>query len=476
MRKIALLTLSLTAALGALISASETPAQDEIASPGRLAVDFSKIIGPIKAVNGTNIGYPTGYETLSHPEGAFADARFAAVRLHDCPWYNGGLRVVDVQHIFGNFNSDPADPKNYFFAATDDYIRPILEGGSKIIYRLGTSIEHSRNHYFTGPPEDPEKYAEICAGIVRHYTRGWANGFHWKIDYWEIWNEPDVVPQMWRDKDFQTYCDFYVLVAKRLKSEFPDITVGGPAFAWPGEERVKLFLDTVQRENAPLDFFSWHCYTTDPRLMTDNVPKFRAELDRRGFTKTELHLNEWHYIETPNSEHTRGDMNGHDSAAFTGYVLSRWQDVPLDMGNFYCTWLSSYGLLDESVRLGFFDPNINKRRPYYVFIAFADLLEKTPQRVETEDRENVSLLGGVGNAAVAGQEDNISRKALLVSCYKQSLPALEIELAGVPESGTVNVKRIDSENVCAEEKIDYSGSLLKIANPDGSFVLMITWE
>ena len=460
-RTIVLLALFAAAAVGALGLGRA------VCEEGRLAVDFGESLGPIKAVNGTNIGYPTGYEMLSHPEGAFADARFASVRLHDCPWYNGGLRVVDVQHVFGNFNSDPADPKNYFFAATDDYIRPILEGGAKVIYRLGTSIEHSRNHYFTGPPEDPEKYAEICAGIVRHYTRGWADDFHWKIDYWEIWNEPDVIPQMWRDRDFQTYCDFYVLVAKRLKSEFPDIAVGGPAFASPGDEKVKLFLDTVQRENAPLDFFSWHCYTTDPHLMIDNVPKFRAELDRRGFTKTELHLNEWHYIEVPNSAGIRNDMNGPDSAAFTGYVLSRWQDVPIDMGNFYATWISSYGLLDESVKLGVFDPNLNKRPPYFVFIAFADLLDQTPERVRTEDRENVSLLAGVGSDG---------QKALLVSCYKESLPTLEIALAGTAESGKVRVKRIDFENTWTEQEVEYSDSTLKIANREGSFVLMITWE
>ena len=30
--------------------------------------------------------------------------------------------------------------------------------------------------------------------VVMHYNKGWANGFHYGIRYWEIWNEPDFMP------------------------------------------------------------------------------------------------------------------------------------------------------------------------------------------------------------------------------------------------------------------------------------------
>ena len=35
------------------------------------------------------------------------------------------------------------------------------------------------------------------AATVRHYNRGWANGHEWGIRYWEIWNEPDGLDDMW---------------------------------------------------------------------------------------------------------------------------------------------------------------------------------------------------------------------------------------------------------------------------------------
>ena len=46
--------------------------------------------------------------------------------------------------------------------------------------------------YHTFPPKDPEKWARICEHIIRHYTEGWADGYHYNIRYWEIWNEPEV--------------------------------------------------------------------------------------------------------------------------------------------------------------------------------------------------------------------------------------------------------------------------------------------
>ena len=60
-------------------------------------------------------------------------------------------------------------------------------------------IEHSgpKVHFNSSIPDDFEKAAEMFAGTVCHYNRGWANGHEWGIKYREIWNEPDDMNCMW---------------------------------------------------------------------------------------------------------------------------------------------------------------------------------------------------------------------------------------------------------------------------------------
>ena len=41
---------------------------------------------------------------------------------------------------------------------------------------------------------DIDKFAEVVRHIVLHYNKGWADGYHYGIRYWEIWNEPDFKP------------------------------------------------------------------------------------------------------------------------------------------------------------------------------------------------------------------------------------------------------------------------------------------
>lgn len=151
-------------------------------------------------------------------------------RLHDSPLDNPGMRLVDIQQIFCNAGADADDPSSYYFRQTDDYIANCRRCGTDIIYRLGTSIEHSNERYYSYPPDDYEKWADICIHIIRHYNEGWNNGFNWNIRYWEIWNEPDLHDNMW-NADLEEFIRFYGIVAARIKRRFPKLMIGGPPSA-----------------------------------------------------------------------------------------------------------------------------------------------------------------------------------------------------------------------------------------------------
>ena len=132
---------------------------------------------------------------------------FAFARTHDWALINPAERVCDYYHIFPLMHLDAKDPKNYHFGPTDYLLkRTREETGLDIFYRLGTSIEHSgtKVHFNSLIPEDFDKVAEIFAGTIRHYNKGWANGYNWNIKYWELWNEPDGTNNMWCEPEGDT--------------------------------------------------------------------------------------------------------------------------------------------------------------------------------------------------------------------------------------------------------------------------------
>jgi hypothetical protein len=75
-------------------------------------------------------------------------------------------------------------------------------------------------------PKDFAKWARICEHVIRHYNEGWAKGFRWGIEYWEIWNEPES-NTMWRGSTREAFFEFYRTAALHLKAKFHGIKVGG---------------------------------------------------------------------------------------------------------------------------------------------------------------------------------------------------------------------------------------------------------
>ena len=187
-------------------------------------------------------------------------ARIPYSRNHDsnmCTVY-GGPYAHDITAIFPNFDADPENPDSYDFACTDESILVTLDAGTKTFFRLGQTIEHQIKKHGTIPPKDFKKWAVICEHIIRHYNYGWANGFNLNIEYWEIWNEPDLDhdnstnKRTWGGTQSQFF-DFYETAAKHLKSCFPELKIGGPALAC-NEQWAADFLSTMKKKKRTYGF------------------------------------------------------------------------------------------------------------------------------------------------------------------------------------------------------------------------------
>ena len=359
----------------------------------RILWDFNKTSGRIKPLNAVNNGptLPGVRSTKTGSTPLFKTARFPYARNHDASHYTpyGGEHIVDVHRIFKNFSADENDPASYWFEPTDAYLKATTDAGTKVFYRLGASIEHYVK-YGTIPPKDYKKWARICEHIIMHYTKGWADGFHYDIEYWEIWNEPDCHNRdgsnpCWQGTD-EEFTEFYITVSKYLKSRFPHLKIGGPAFCtiWRNKE---WFLKEIKKANAPLDFFSYHWYGATLEKFSQTLKEAQRQLEATGFSGTPTILNEWNYVRGWIDEEWKYSLNTEKNLKGASFVLGAMclaQDGPLDMLMYYdARPCGMNGLFDIST----YEP----LKPFYSFVMFADLkdtgdyvrAEKIPEDIYT---------------------------------------------------------------------------------------------
>ncbi len=286
------------------------------AGTANVTVDFSKPVRPMKPMHG--VGQPPQVGWSYHLFHYLKEAGIPFSRLHDVGGHHGKNAYVDIPNLFRDFDADETDPKNYDFTFTDRLIAELVKNDVEPFFRLGITIENLAHIrcYRTYPPKDFAKWARICEHVIRHYTEGWANGFTYKIRYWEIWNEPDnhqdiQQNSMWTGT-WQQYMELYDVTAKHLKKCFPHLKIGGYAscgfYAAAKSPTVKAanssprtqyfvdcyleFLKFVKERKSPMDFFSFHTYS-DVKEALRQIDWGIDTLHAYGFTNVETSVNEW---------------------------------------------------------------------------------------------------------------------------------------------------------------------------------------
>ena len=392
-----------------------------------IRVDCGSPLGVIRPLHGVNNG-PTGerrYERRSNFE-SFSELRLPFVRNHDASLSEayGSQHVVDVHCIFSDFSRDPSDASAYDFQMTDEYTKTIIDAGSAVFYRLGASIENWSAKYGTRMPKDFSKWVDVCEHIVMHYTEGWANGFTYDITYWEIWNEPDLDPddaiekRTWGGTKAEFF-DLYALAAKRLKSRFPHLKIGGPALAY-NESWADEFLSELRKREVPIDFFSWHIYSTEPKKISAKAKRIEALLQKHGYGELESILNEWNYVD--DWDRPLGFLKvvkGLKGASFDVAVMCEMQNETRTASMMY------YDARVEKIWNGLFDSDtLLPLKGYYAFKAYGKLYHTDHALPISKDDDEIY-------AVAAASEDSV---ALLLTSYADRMPTdkdLEIFFDGL---------------------------------------------
>ncbi len=360
-------------------------------------IDFNERLGKIKPMHSVNNGPAQGPGKLVSNFESFKELEIPYVRNHDASLSEpyGCQHVVDVHCIFPDFSKDENDEKNYDFTMTDVYNKIIIEAGSKVFYRLGSSIEHWKRKYGTVLPVDFEKWARICEHIIMHYNEGWANGYNMGIEYWEIWNEADLDPddatnkRTWGGTKKQFF-EFYDVVAKYLKNRFPNLKIGGPASCG----NLGWAEDFIAQLDAPLDFFSYHMYAYEPQFMAEFTAKAKNMLKKYGYGDTETILNEWNYVrDWGDPQEYIQAIHGMKGAAFVAATMCAVQNGGnLDM-------LMYYDCRQRTPWNGMFDfYTLKPLKGYYPFKMFSTLYKLGTQvRSECDDGDVIVTSATDGN-------------------------------------------------------------------------------
>lgn len=390
-------------------------------------------------------------------------------RYHDTMLWRaaGGPNVVDISSIFKDFSKDENDPASYDFFYTDKYVQTTFAAGTKPFFRLGESIEHGEKKYNVHPPQDFNKWARICEHIISHYTEGWADGFNYDMEYWEIWGEPDCKDKSLWTGTQQEFFDLYEITAKHLKSRFPHLKIGGPGLSqtafsditWGGE-----FLEYMSAQNVPIDFFSWHIYAdnTDEFIkMSNGVQEL---LDKNGYTQTENIMNEWNYVKdwTDNFTYSIKQIIGVKGAAFEAAVMCTAQlKTTVDMAMYYDARPSGFN--------GIFDfYTMEPLKGYYPIKMFSELYALGTQVECLNDMKDIYALGAMNDKGESGfmiaryEDDDSVTEDKKVTVKIPELKNKKFECSVVDD---VHTNKIDTV------KTDADGNLELIMKPNCVFFL-----
>jgi len=442
-------------------------------------VDLSKDAGQVRPVH--SVGQPPILGWCS--DGLFhylTEANIPYARLHDTGGAYAGNRFVDVPNIFRNFDANEKDPKNYDFAFTDKLLAAMAKAKVKPIYRLGVTIE---NEWYVSakriaPPKDFAKWARICEHIIAHYNEGWANGFKYGIEYWEIWNEPEpgvsfsardprqklipegaVFSQMWSGTKEQ-YFDLYETTSRHLKKRFgKKIKIGGPAatgcfgMTYADDDqgleartyRVingwnRDFIRFVAEKKCPMDFYSFHSYRPIDKTV-DEWREVRGILNANGL-KVETHLNEWNNVNmTP--EYGKASQAAH----YAGMLIALQQETDLALACFYDAGVSVIG--PQVNYKGLFTPYCQPNVGYWPFKLFGELYAlgtAVPVTIEQdyEGLKGVRILAAKGADGKVGLL--IANTGNSVRLTLKGLPP-EMRAYAVTETRTVDGINFDADDI-----------------------------
>ncbi len=244
-------------------------------------------------------------------------------------------------------NNEAVEKQSAYYHGIIDRI--CASGGTVILTFFGTPAGMGKVLDKRSQPLDTQEFRKL----VKKYIREFRNDKVW----FEVWSAPDL-------DDFflgstQDYLLLYRSVAEAVKEvEAEDkvqIRLGGPGTSWwyqnpegntvaaPEKSLIYELIRYCSRYGLPLDFITWHAYSTDPFAEQYNTAynKLPVELIREWLSyfnlsrETPLIIDEWNYDNGLNLPQERSEK-GNIAASYIPARLKGMQACGVDGQVYYC--------------------------------------------------------------------------------------------------------------------------------------------
>jgi xylan 1,4-beta-xylosidase len=193
-------------------------------------------------------------------------------------------------------------PGRYHWQTLDKVIQTVLATGAKPILclcfkprALYPTIDQRKVN-----PTDYAQWEKLIFKLVKHCNEEKKFG----VQYWEIGNEVDIgeaggCPYLFEPEDYVRY---YVRTAKAILRADKTAKIGGPALAGYNSDIGTVLMRHCAQNEAPLNFFSWHIYSSDPAYFRNSIKEIKARLAKYPALKnTETIIDEWNMqLDGPN--------------------------------------------------------------------------------------------------------------------------------------------------------------------------------
>ena len=151
------------------------------------------------------------------------------------------------------------------------------------------------------------------------------------IRYWEIANEPDIgedggCPYRFKPESYARYYDH---TAQAIRRADPQAHVGGPALASSHSAILPALLGYCETNRVPLDFVSWHIYSSDPKAIGGTVGYVRGLLTQHPGLSAETILDEW------NMDLTNPPLDPRFQPCFVCETIWQMKQAGLDYSCYY---------------------------------------------------------------------------------------------------------------------------------------------